>query len=353
MSRLERRLTPKEFRFTSRHIRDAAQHFLARYRSALTAAPNREWPHSQAAPDATPDQPAREPRGHASWYRGPDCNFFPSKTKLASEGGVEEYILKGWAPERPFIDRDMYITTFGSCFAEHVTTYLYRSGYKVFGRDLKKDSYIIRCGEGLVNTFAIRQQFEWAFGAKDFAETLWHDQYGQALVYDEKVRAITHDILMKTNVFVITLGLSEIWYERETGEAFWRAIPSNQFDPVKHAFKVSTTQENVANLQEIHRLIRAHKPGATIIFTLSPVPLTATFRPVSCITANAVSKAVLRVAVDEFMRENANDRKLFYFPSYEIVKETFDDPYMDDNRHVRDEVIANVMGHFSRAFLVP
>ena len=33
------------------------------------------------------------------------------------------------------------------------------------------------------------------------------------------------------------------------------------------------------------------------------VPLAATFRGVSCVTANAASKAILRVAVDELMRE--------------------------------------------------
>lgn len=348
MSRTERRLRRGEFELTGANVRLAAAHVLARWGSRVGRVLGRG-----REPAQTPAVPrARESRGRASWYRGPNCNFLPSKQQLAADDAIARYVLEGWTPERPFIDRDMYITTFGSCFAEHVTTYLYRNGYKVFGRDLKQDTYIIRCGEGLVNTFAIRQQFEWALGEREFAATLWHDRDGKVLDYDADVRRVTRDIMLGTDVFVITLGLSEIWYDKESGEAFWRAVPADHFDPGRHGFKVSTTEENRQNLAAIHGLIRRHRPEAAIILTLSPVPLSATFRPVSCITANAVSKAVLRVAVDEFMREQKEDARLFYFPSYEIVKEVIGDAYADDNRHVRPEVIARVMGAFSRAFLV-
>ena len=44
--------------------------------------------------------------------------------------------------------------------------------------------------------------------------------------------------------------------------------------------------------------MRKHVPHASVVLTLSPVPLAATFRGVSCVTANAASKATLRAAVD-------------------------------------------------------
>ena len=94
---------------------------------------------------------------------------------------------------------------------------------------------------------------------------------------------------------------------------------------------MSSVGENVANLREIVRLIRKHVPRAAIVFTLSPVPLSAdcllhqvplsadcllhqvplaaTFRGVSCVTANAASKAILRVAVDELMREEEQQQQ--------------------------------------------
>ena len=126
--------------------------------------------------------------------------------------------------------------------------------------------------------------------------------------------------------------------EEEEEEALWRAVPSDRFDPTRHGFRVSSVQENLQNLRAMVALIRQHVPEAVVVFTrssltltltlaptltipltltltltlkpnptsaptpsqvftLSPVPLSATFRGVSCVTANAVSKSILRVAV--------------------------------------------------------
>lgn len=289
-----------------------------------------------------------------NWFRGDQVNFLPTRTNLFEKGAIGDYILKGWVPPRPFISRRAGITAFGSCFAAHVTDYLVKRGYTVFGqeRDSEHHSYVIRCGEGMVNSFAVAQQFQWAYGEKEFDETLWFDKAGAVAAYDDGVRADTRAIFDRTDVFIITLGLSEVWYNKLTGDVFWRAIPRSQYDPARHGFKVSTVAENLANLEAIHRLVRRHRPDAAVVLTLSPVPLLATFRPVSCITANSVSKAILRVAIDEFCRGHADDPRLFYFPSYEIVVDYFRDAFRGDNRHVRDDVVERVMDEFARHFLI-
>jgi len=92
-------------------------------------------------------------------------------------------------------------------------------------------------------------------------------------------------------------------------------------------------------------------PNVSIVLTLSPAPLAATFRPVSCITANAVSKASLRVAIDELMRDRADDPKLFYFPSYEMVTSVLPNAYEDDLRHPTPATVATIMQLFKRYFL--
>ena len=115
----------------------------------------------------------------------------------------------------------------------------------------------------------------------------------------------------------------------------------------------SSYEENLANLVRIRALIRSARPEAKVIFTLSPVPLMATFRPVSCLTASSVSKAILRVAIDQLMRDNADDRALFYFPSYEIVKDFFVDPYEEDNRDPTPEIVRFIMTTFERHFCIP
>jgi hypothetical protein len=292
-------------------------------------------------------------RFHGSWYRGPHTNFIPSKAQLRDPDAVDRYILHGWMPEAPFIDKARKITAFGSCFAQHLTQYLHSAGYNILGKHLDLHSHIIRFGEGMVNTFAVRQQLEWALEDKEFSENLWFGADKEIASLDPAIRVETKQIIGTTEIFVITLGLSEIWYDKKTGEAFWRAIPLNMFDPSRHGFRVSSPEENHANLVRIRDLIRTARPEAKIIFTLSPVPLMATFRPISCLTASSVSKAILRVAIDELMRDCSGDANMFYFPSYEIVREFFVDPYRDDNRHPKPEVIDFIMRTFERHFCMP
>jgi hypothetical protein len=288
---------------------------------------------------------------HFSWYRGEHTNYNPTKINLFEAKALDEYFLKGWLPRAPFISKTTPVVAFGSCFAEHISRYLRTRGFNILGEELGGSAYIIRFGEGMVNTFAIRQQLEWAFEGREFSEGLWHDKSGKLLKPEAEVRDQTLKVLRSADVFVFTLGLSEVWYDKITGEVFWRAVPADAFDPERHGFRVSTVDENEENLRVIVDLVQRHRPGAKIVMTLSPVPLVATFRPVSCVTANSVSKAVLRVAIDQMMRKRTDIGSLFYFPSYEIVTRYFNDPYELDNRHVRPAVVDTIMETFVRHYV--
>lgn len=288
-----------------------------------------------------------------SWWRGGEPNFIPSREALRQPGALERHVLAGWIPDAPFITKTDKVTAFGSCFAKHITDYLSARGYALMGKDLGLQSHIIRFGEGMVNTFAILQQLEWAIENKQMPEDLWYSPDKECVSVDPAIRDETLRIVNETDVFIITLGLTEIWYNKINGEALWRAVPAQYFDENIHGFRVSTYQENYDNLRRIRELIRAKRPDAPLIFTLSPVPLMATFRPVSCITASSVSKATLRVAVDQLMRDCGDDANLYYFPSYEIVKEFFVDAYKEDNRHPKDEIVIAIMQAFERHYCIP
>ena len=291
---------------------------------------------------------------HGSWYRGPHTNFIPAKAEIEPTGAsVDRFIMHGWSPTSPFIGKSTPITAIGSCFADNITRFLHEKGYNVFGKHLNMASHVIRFGEGMVNTFAILQQFEWAFEGKSFPENLWFSQDKEIASLSPEVQAETRAIFEQTDLFIMTLGLSEIWFDKRTGDALWRAVPSSLFDENVHGFRVSSHQENYENLAKIVSLIRTAKPRAKIVFTVSPVPLMATFRPISCLTASSVSKSILRSAVDQLLRDHASDSNLFYFPSYEIVKEFFVDPYQEDNRHPKDEVVRFIMETFERHYCVP
>ena len=253
---------------------------------------------------------------NGTWYRGEHTHFIPCKEDLRRATAFDEFVMTGLAPEAPFIDRATTITAFGSCFAANISAHLAAQGYAVLGKTLDLNAHIVRFGEGIVNTFAIRQQFEWALTGKEFPQSLWITESKDVASKDAAIRDATRDIIAASRVFIVTLGLSEIWYDKPTGEAFWRAVPAHLFDPARHGFRSTTVDENRENIAVTLDLIRAARPDASVILTLSPIPLMATFRPVSCVTANAVSKAVLRVAIDQIMSEGRAD--VHYYPSYEM-----------------------------------
>ncbi|RJF94930.1 hypothetical protein D3874_01280 [Oleomonas cavernae] len=285
-----------------------------------------------------------------SFYRGENTNYGPTLDMLERPDAVAKYFLKGWMPAEPFIDQDTNIIAFGSCFASNISNYLNGIGYNVA---TKKDNvaYVSRLGDGIVNTHAIRQQFEWAWENHTPSVDLWHGYKAEEFGYDEQVRIRTKELFDSADLFIITLGLSEVWYDEPTGEVFWRAVPFDKFDPARHKFRVATHEESLTNLRAIYGLIRKHKPGTPVVFTLSPIPLAATFRDVSCITANAVSKAILRSALDQLYRENKpQDPKLFYFPSYEIVLNAFKNQFGSDGRHAHPHVLDLNMKAFERYF---
>ena len=286
--------------------------------------------------------------GH--WYRGKTCNFIPSKKHFSEKDFFIKYVLKGYQPLNPFIDKDKKIIAFGSCFAQHVSQFLFKKNYSIFNKSVGIDTHIIRYGEGMANTFTVLEQLLWAFENKDIEKNTWYHSPKDEARNDTVIRNDTYELLKKIEVFIITVGLSEIWYNKINNQVFWKAIPANKFDEKKHGFRLSSVEENTLNLKKIYSTIKKHLPNAKIIFTLSPIPLMATFRPQACITANTVSKSILRVALDNLMASNNKD--LFYFPSYEITKEYFVDPFIEDNRHLKEEYILKIMEIFEKNYCV-
>jgi hypothetical protein len=251
-------------------------------------------------------------------YRGERANFHPTYRALGRTLNVLKYFAAGLTPEAPpFVPGHSSVLAIGSCFAAHISDHLASIGFE---GDAQKGNPT-RLADGAVNTYAIRATLEAAGPLLDAADGL-----------------------------VITLGLSEVWYDLESGRPYPGPIPREQFDPLRHGFRKVRHSENAANLKAIYRHIRERRPTATVVFTLSPIPLAATFRPIPCVVADAASKASLRSAVDEFMLDHEADQRLFYFPSYEVVTRAFDRPWMPDKRHVRPHVLDFNMALFERYF---
>jgi len=288
---------------------------------------------------------------YSSFFRGDNCNFNPYGEDFLAPDFLQKFLLKGCLPDQPMITSTTNVTALGSCFAANIAARLDSLGFTT-SKKRNPEIYISRMAEGLVNVHAIVQQFEWALENLAPPENLWYGFDRQEYGYDETIRLQTRKAFLETEFFIITLGLSEVWYDELSGGVFWRAIPQSKYDPTRHKFRVCSFGETKEQINRIYDLILKHVPGAKVLFSVSPIPLVATFRPMSCLTANSASKAILRAALDETFRERADsfNKTLFYFPSYELISDLFYVKFRSDGRHPNSEIIQVAMELFETVY---
>jgi hypothetical protein len=283
------------------------------------------------------------------WHTGKIYHTYPTKDKLAQEGFSS--IARGWLPASPLIDLNTQVLAVGSCFARNFTNWLADHG---FNKNFPESPYnaLINFNADFESPAAVAQQFRWAFDELDPSSLLWIDKNRHLIAATSEGKKSVRETLEKTEVLIVTLGLSEVWYDRISGEPLWRALTDKTFDADRHVFRVESAEKTLEWLECIERLRAKHLPEQKIIFTLSPIPLKTTFRPISAITANTVSKAILRSAMDEFFRnhENLLNKKIFYYPSYEMVMNSSSNPFEDDNRHLIKSITNNIISYFSQHY---
>ena len=286
------------------------------------------------------------------WHLGEIHNHYPEKQQLRQEGIPA--IAKGWLPEHPIIDLDTRVLAVGGCFASNFTLWLAEQG---FNRAYPDSPYnaLLRFNTDFASPAVITQQFRWAFDELSPGSLLWIDKNRHLFAATDEGKQAVRSTLEQTDVLILTLGLSEIWYDKASGEPLWRALTEKTYDPEKHVFRVESTAATIEWLECIERIRQLHLPKMKIVYMLSPSPLKTTFRPVSAITANSVSKAILRAALDEFLRnhEAILNKQLFYFPSYEIVTSFYFDPFQKDNRHLTPIVLGSITAFFAKYFCEP
>ncbi|MGZ3658277.1 MAG: GSCFA domain-containing protein [Bdellovibrionota bacterium] len=312
--------------------------------------------------------------------RRPSAVFWPDPTDQKNGRSIFEELP--FIEKIPLIDRSTAIVSAGSCFASEIahTFQKLKFNYVVKEQNRAADGSYWFNGtvlEGTVNSSAawgiifncpsFRQLVERAFGERETPKILWTlkgdknqylDPFRENIAFPsveayeanyEIHRAATRAALLDAKVLIVTPGLNEVWYFRADGSVFsrspWRMAPSL----VEH--RVLTVEENVRDLQRMLDVLRVYNRDLKLIVTLSPIALHATFLADRdhVITANAHSKAVLRVAIDEFVRRN---KDVFYFPSFELISYCIKSPWHPDQRHVTEEAVSRVMHFFREMYCV-
>lgn len=165
-----------------------------------------------------------------------------------------------------------------------------------------------------------------------------------------QINALYADGLSASEFVVITLGLVETWFDHASGLTLNEAPQHRavKADPDRWEFRrldVAQVREHVLNLVEALDAGRRN-----IVMTVSPVPLQVTFSGGDAVTANAYSKAILRVVAEEVAHRVPG---VDYFPSYEAVTSAGLQAYGEDQVHVRPNVVDRVIGRMTSAYVEP
>ncbi len=307
-------------------------------------------------------------------YRGlPPTNFWRRSVSTLSKHEFDPVVDK-----RFVIDRTDKVVTAGSCFAQHMAKALVRAGFNYLvtekGEHLPEEERI-RQQYGVFsarygNVYTVRQLADLmaeAFDGRIPRERTWKradgrfvDPYRPRISPDgfeseeallesrEAMLEAVREMVVKGDVFVFTLGLTEGWRSRLDGSVFPLApgVAGGSYDPARHEFVNFTVTEVIRDLEETLLKIRSINHRIRVLLTVSPVPLIATHERRHVAVATTYSKSVLRVAAEEIYRKHP---WVDYFPSYEIITAniTRGDYYENDLR----EVSAIGVSHVMRVFL--
>jgi hypothetical protein len=278
-------------------------------------------------------------------------DVFPTEHELYDDIPrlFRNHILPGYLPPKPLLRRDDNVITLGSCFAQELRRMLETA-------EFSSGNFWIP--SGLNNTFAILDFVSWCVTGEETSAAYRYERSGEGEIRqwrpdEERDRYLEY--MQAAGAFVFTIGLAEVWCDSLTGGVFWRGVPAQIFEEGRHVFRLSTVEENQENITRTIELIRSVNQRAPIVLTLSPVPLQATFRPVSCMTADCVSKSILRVALDQVLETTPEGT--YYWPSFELVKwagSTLDwRAYGPDARHVDRYLVFCIVDAFAEAFYGP
>ncbi len=307
----------------------------------------------------------------------PDYQFWAREPAIVDRAGFDpiNQVSFSLTPDEP-------IVTAGSCFAQHVAKQLQKVGFNylvtekphpIIPSDIAQEfhygAFTARYGN-LYTARQLRQLLERAYGLFEPQESAWAGKMGrlvdpfrpqiqpggflnEAELEADRSRhlAAVREAVETLSCFIFTLGLTEGWIDTRDGTVFPLApgVAGGLFDAERYAFKNFSVAEVTEDLQWSLDFIRAKRPEAKFIITVSPVPLNATYLDRHVFVSTTYSKSVLRVAAEEVTQATP---LCDYFPSYEIVNNPYHAKtfFAKDRREVTPSGVAYVMGLFLKHY---
>lgn len=252
-------------------------------------------------------------------------------------------------PAAEQIDHTKSIFSLGSCFAENIASRLQRAKFHV----VSSPTGILFNPESIANTLDKLTLFANADAAKRLIEAELRNTDGRWYNYnfhsvfcdsdkahatDKMVSAHMAGVnaLQRADIVIITFGTAWAYYLKECGEV----VANCHKQPQSLFSRQLLSVEHIAK-----RYNKLLSDGALaqkrVIFTVSPIRHLA-----DGAEDNSLSKATLRVAIAELVRNHSN---VEYFPSFEIVNDELRDYrfYADDMVHPSPLAIDYIWQRFS------
>lgn len=252
-------------------------------------------------------------------------------------------------PAAEQIDHTKSIFSLGSCFAENIASRLQRAKFHV----ASSPTGILFNPESIANTLDKLTLFANADAAKRLIEAELRNTDGRWYNYnfhsvfcdsdkahatDKMVSAHMAGVnaLQRADIVIITFGTAWAYYLKECGEV----VANCHKQPQSLFSRQLLSVEHIAK-----RYDKLLSDGALaqkrVIFTVSPIRHLA-----DGAEDNSLSKATLRVAIAELVRNHSN---VAYFPSFEIVNDELRDYrfYADDMVHPSPLAIDYIWQRFS------
>ena len=259
---------------------------------------------------------------------------------------------------------DMKLICIGNCIAKNINRWL---SYN----NIIPDEYP---WDALFNSYSIKKEFsrlifneEWekyVFHGidKDSGESFTRDPWRTWLSaknlellrnVNDRVNESARELLKNSNTILIVLGLSEVWFSKNTPNVILNRVPYESIKEGDNSYKsrFSTVTEIKHDLQEILRIINEiYTNEPRVVFSVSPIPLRYTALKDNIRVANNLSFSSIYVAIQEVINEGTNTE---YFPLNEVVEalsETEKQVWQEDGRHLNIEVI-DIIGKELMKFL--
>ncbi|RXF67218.1 GSCFA domain-containing protein [Hansschlegelia zhihuaiae] len=305
----------------------------------------------------------------------PPRNFWRSGV-VGHSPGVADDIYVAKFP----IKRSYNVATAGSCFAQHIGSYLKRTGCNILDVEppppAMSDAIARKYGYGIYsarygNIYTVRQLLQLVRECSgQFTPNNWIWTKGDAFIDglrpsvepkgltrpDEVVAhraqhlAAVKLLFSRADLLIFTMGLTEAWVDAPSGTVFPTAPGTlgGDFATSRCKFHNFTFREIYDDFIATREALKAINPSLRFILTVSPVPLTATATKDHVLVATMRSKATLRAVAGELSAELDD---VDYFPSFEMVfgpqsMGTFFEPNL---RSVRANGVAQVMRVFLKA----